>query len=306
MLSRRQKVLMLKFFSMFSVVRGYNILIVIIAQYLTSVFILAHDKPASEVVFDPSLLMIVLASAATIAAGYIINNFYDYEKDLINRPRKSRLDRLVSQNTKLSFYFVLNFIAVIMASYVSFRAVVFFSLYIFGIWFYSHKLKKLPIIGNLVSATLTIIPFFAIFIYYKNFETVIFVHAMFLFLLISMRELVKDLENLPGDMAQGYNTIPIVYGEKTSKAMLTILALLTLVPIYFLINHFNIGRMHYFFYMSIILLVIFMLILWRSKSKSHYLILHNTLKFIIVAGVFCIVLIDPELLLNQIENVKYP
>ena len=159
MFSRRQKHVMLKFFSMFSVIRGYNILIVILAQYLSSIYILAHNKTLGEVVFDLNLLMLVLASSATIASGYIINNFYDSEKDLINRPQKSKLDRLVSQNTKLVFYFVLNFVAVIFASYVSFRAVVFFSLYIFGIWIYSHKLKKLPIVGNLVSATLTITPF---------------------------------------------------------------------------------------------------------------------------------------------------
>ena len=164
---------------MFSVVRGYNILIIVIAQYLTSIYILAHDMPVKSVVFDLNLLMIVLASASSIAGGYIINSFYDSEKDLINRPIKSRLDRLVSQNTKLSFYFVLNFMAAIMASYVSFKAVIFFSIYIFGIWFYSHKLKRLPFIGNLTSAILTITPFFAIFMYYKNFETVIFVHAVF-------------------------------------------------------------------------------------------------------------------------------
>ena len=135
MFSRQQKYVLLKFFSMFSVVRGYNVLIVIIAQYLSAIYILAHDKPVKSVVFDLNLLMIVLASATTIASGYIINNFYDSEKDLINRPIKSKLDRLVSQNTKLSFYFVLNFLSAIMASYVSFRAVVFFSVYIFGIWF---------------------------------------------------------------------------------------------------------------------------------------------------------------------------
>ena len=76
MLSRRQKLILLKFFSMFSVIRGYNILVLILAQYLTSVFILAYDRPAMEVILDPNLLMIVLASAAAIAAGYIINNFY--------------------------------------------------------------------------------------------------------------------------------------------------------------------------------------------------------------------------------------
>ena len=300
MFSRRQKHVMLKFFSMFSVVRGYNILIVILAQYLSSIYILAHNKTLGEVVFDLNLLMLVLASSATIASGYIINNFYDSEKDLINRPQKSKLDRLVSQNTKLVFYFVLNFVAVIFASYVSFRAVVFFSLYIFGIWIYSHKLKKLPIIGNLVSATLTITPFFAVFIYYKNFETVIFVHALFLFLIIAMRELTKDLENLKGDLALNYKTIPVIYGEQTSKIMLTILGLLTLIPTYLLIDYFQVGRMTYFFYLSIILLLFFMVLLWKSNNKLHYLILHNILKFIIVAGVFSIVLIDVSLVLNRI------
>ncbi|ULC60126.1 geranylgeranylglycerol-phosphate geranylgeranyltransferase [Flaviramulus sp. BrNp1-15] len=300
MLSRRQKHILLKFFSMFSVVRGYNILIIVIAQYLASVYIMAHDKPVKEVVFDVNLLLLVLASAATIAAGYIINNFYDSEKDLINKPIKSRLDRLVSQNTKLSFYFVLNFVAAVMASYVSFKAVIFFSIYIFGIWFYSHKLKKLPFIGNLTSAILTITPFFAIFMYYKNFETVIFVHAVFLFLLMSMRELTKDLENIKGDLAQDYKTIPIVYGEKASKIMLTVLSFLTLIPTYLLLYRFEIGYMYLYFYFCIVLLLIFLLLLWKSKTKTHYLILHNILKFIIVAGVFCIVLINVNVVLNRI------
>ena len=300
MLSRNQKDVLLKFFSMFSVVRGYNILIVVIAQYLASIYIMARDKPLSEVVFDLNLFFLVLASAATIAGGYIINSFYDSEKDLINKPNKTMLDSLVSQNTKLTFYFILNFMAAFMASYVSFRAVVFFSLYIFGIWFYSHKLKKLPIIGNLTSAILTITPFFAIFLYYKNFEIVIFVHAIFLFLIISMRELTKDLENIKGDLALDYKTIPVVYGVKASKVMLTIIVVLTLIPAYFLTNDFPIGKMNYFFYLSIFLLVLFIMLLWKSSSKSQFLLLHNILKLIILAGVFCIPLIDVDLLLNRI------
>lgn len=300
MLSRNQKDMLIKFFSMFSVVRGYNILIVVIAQYLASIYIMAHDRSLGDVLLDLNLFFLVLASAATIAGGYIINSFYDSEKDLINRPNKTMLDSLVSQNTKLSFYFILNFLAAIMASYVSFRAVVFFSLYIFGIWFYSHKLKKLPLIGNLTSAVLTITPFFAIFLYYKNFEIVIFVHAIFLFLIISMRELTKDLENIKGDLALNYKTIPVVYGVKASKIMLTILVGLTLIPAYFLTNYFPIGKMNYFFYLSLILLVLFIVLLWKSSSKSQFLLLHNILKFIILTGVFCIPLIDVDLLLNRI------
>lgn len=300
MLTRRQKHILLKFFSLFSVVRGYNILVVVIAQYLASIYIFAHDKPLKEVLFDVNLLMLVLASSATIAAGYIINNFYDSEKDLINRPRKTMLDRLVSQNTKLSFYFVLNFLAVVFASYVSFRAVIFFALYIFAIWLYSHKFKKKPMTGNLVSAILTVTPFFAIFIYYRNFELVIFAHAIFLFLLVSMRELTKDLENIIGDLALDYKTVPVVYGERTSKVMLTILALLTIASGIILILFFKIGYMYYFFYASVLLLILFLLILWISNKKTHYLILHNILKFIIVSGVFSILLIDVSVVLNRL------
>jgi 4-hydroxybenzoate polyprenyltransferase len=117
-----------------------------------------------------------------------------------------------------------------------------------------------------------------------------------------MRELVKDLENLKGDLAHGYNTIPVVYGEKVSKRMLTILSILTLAPIFLLITKFKeeIGYMDYYFYASIAGLVVFLVVLWYSKNKIHYIILHNILKFAIVIGVFSIVLIHVDLLLNRL------
>jgi len=81
---------------------------------------------------------------------------------------------------------------------------------------------------------------------------------------------------------------------------LTIFSLLTLIPAYLLIFKFNIGKMNYFFYLSIILLILFIILIQKAQTKKQYLILHNILKFIIVAGVFSIVLIDVDLLLNRI------
>ena len=292
MFSRKQKYFLFKLFSLFSVVRGYNILIIIIAQYLTSIYILAPQLPVKEILFDVNLFMIVVASATAIASGYIINNFYDSEKDLINRPTKSMLDRLVGQRKKLNFYLVLNFLSLVSALFVSYRAALFFFLFIFGIWLYSHKLKKYPFIGNFVAATLAVIPLFAVFVYYKNFDLVIFVHATFLFIIISMRELVKDLENLKGDLLQNYHTIPVIYGSLASKKILTFLSLLALLPTYLLIVKFDIGAMDFYFLGSIIALLIFVILLWKSNKKLHYLVLHNILKFIVVIGVFCIFLIN--------------
>lgn len=288
--------------SLFSVVRGYNILMIALAQYMAAIYILAHHLPLRKVIFDLNLFIIVVASTLVIASGYIINNFYDAEKDLINKPRKSMLDRLVSQRFKLTTYFILNFLAVLAASYVSFRAVLFFSAYIFGIWFYSHKLKRLPFVGNIISATLAIAPFFAVFVYYKNFETVIFVHAMFLFLLIWAREMIKDLENITGDLAQNYKTVPILFTPRISKICISILILLTLLPSYFLITRFYVGYMYLYFIGSSILLIFSLIILWKSSSKKHYILLHNILKLIIIIGVFSILLIDIDLILNRFRQ----
>ncbi|MBP6040474.1 MAG: geranylgeranylglycerol-phosphate geranylgeranyltransferase [Flavobacterium sp.] len=308
MLSKANKLVIKKIISLFSVVRGYNIPIIILAQYLSAIFILAPEQRALNILLDFNLFILVFASALTIASGYIINNFYDSKKDLINRPNKSMLDRLVSQKTKLNVYFTLNFIVALMALFVSWRAFLFFSMYIFLIWFYSHKIKKQPFIGNLMSAFLAVLPFFAILLYYYNqipFEeienyssqlAVIFAHASFLFLLLLIREMIKDLENLKGDLANNYKTIPIVYGEKFSKNIISVLIITTVLPVYILIEIYDVGYMDTYFYGCLIVLVIFVLALQKATQKEQFLRLHNVLKFLIVAGVFCVVLINPSVL----------
>ncbi len=308
MLSRKNKLLLLKIISLFSVVRGYNIPIIALAQYLSAIFILAPEKRALDVILDFNLFIIVLASSLTIASGYIINNFYDSKKDLINRPNKSHLDRLVSQKTKLQVYFSLNIFVFLIAFFVSFRAVLFFSVYIFLIWLYSHKIKKYTIIGNLMASFLAVLPFLGILLYFYlkmplyEIENnsgklgVILSHATFLFLLLLIREMIKDLENIKGDLVNDYRTIPVIYGEATSKKIITVLTIATLLPVYFLIDVYDVGYMSIYFYSCFIFLLFFILYLWKWETKEKYVLLHNVLKFLIVSGVFCIVLINPTVL----------
>jgi 4-hydroxybenzoate polyprenyltransferase len=298
MLVRKNKLVIMKIVSLFSVVRGYNIPIIVLAQYLTAIFILAPEKKPASVLLDINLFLIVFATSLTIASGYIINNFYDSKKDLINRPNKSTLDRLVSQQTKLRVYFTLNFVVAFLAFLISWRAFLFFSVYIFLIWFYSHKIKKFVIIGNLMATFMAVLPFFAILLYYKNFYEVILAHASFLFLLLLIREMIKDLENIKGDLANDYKTIAILYGEAISKKIITILTALTVIPVYILIEKFDVGYMDMYFYFCLIILIFFLLYLWKSNTKEQFLLLHNVLKFLIVAGVFCIVLINPTVLFH--------
>lgn len=289
-----------KMLSLFSVVRGYNILLIVIAQYLASIFIFSPEKSLRYVLLDIDLYFIVLATTCVIAAGYIINNFYDFETDKINKPIKSKIDALVSQKIKLRIYFFLNFLGVCFGFLVSWRAALFFSVYIFLIWLYSHKLKKYPLTGLFLAAVLALLPFFAVFVYYKNFSEIIFTHAAFLFFILLIRELIKDLEKIKGDFVKNYQTIAVKYGEYFTKILITFLALLTLNPIYFLLKYPEIGGMRYYFYVSIVVLILFVCFLWFSKNKRHYTLLHVALKLLILAGVFSLALIDYSVIINKL------
>ena len=148
------------------------------------------------------------------------------------------------------------------------------------------------LVGNIISGILSIIPFFAIFVYYHNFQKVIFVHAAFLYYLLLAKDFVKDLQNIKGDFALGYHTIATDYGERSSKQLISLLVGLTLLCVYFLTSFPDTGAMKYHFILAaIVLLAVFTPILWRSKTEVHYAFLRNLLKVIIVVGVFCIVLV---------------
>jgi len=287
----KQSSILFKFLSIFSVVRVYNVLLIIFAQYLTSVFILS-DKSYFDVLFDIHLLLIICCSTLSIASGYIINDFYDREKDIINKPVKYKIDDVVNNSTKLRFYFFLNFVVVLISSFISIRSVLFFSVYIFFLWLYSHKLKKILFIGNLFSSSLAITPFFAIMLYYRNIDLIIIVYAFFLFFIILLKEFTKDLKNLTGDFSNNYKTIPVIFGEGFSKTIISLTAIINIILLFNLYINFSFGLMFIFYIVALILLIIFLIKLKTAINKSDYLLLYNILRLIIVIGVFSIFLIN--------------
>ena len=287
----KQKSILFKFLSIFSVVRIYNILIIVLAQYLTSIFILSDKKPF-DIIFDFNLFLLILCSSLSIASGYIINNFYDQKKDIINKPIKSKIDDVVKKSTKLYFYFILNFVVIFFSSIISLRAVIFFSVYIFFLWFYSHKLKRLLFLGNLFYSLLTITPFFAILLYYKNIDLIIAAYALFLFFILLLKDITKDLKNLVGDFTENYQTIPVVFGEDFSRIIISLITFINVILIINLFINFSDGYMNIYYGISLILLLIFTIKLYNSKKVSDYLELHNILRLIIGLGVFSIILLE--------------
>ena len=285
-----RKKFLLKILSLFSLTRGYNIIFIIFAQFVSSIFIFSNSDNILDVLFDVNIWFIILSTSTSISAGYIINNFYDSEKDLINRPLKTILENEISGRTKLIAYTLLNFCTLLFSLLVSLKALIFFSFYTFGIFIYSIKLSKYLFIGNFLSVILVITPFFAITVYYKNFSLEILTHAIFLFFVILIKELIKDLENLKGDFTMKYRTIPVIYGENLTKSYITMYVFFVIATCLNLIINYDISLMIYYYVLSIPFFLFFIGFLWKFQNINHYQKLHNSLKVIITLGLFSIIL----------------
>lgn len=289
-LSLRQ--IFIKALALFTVIRGYNIAMLVFAQYMASLFIFNEDQSHLQILLEKNLTFIVLASALSAAAGYIINNFYDLEKDRLQRPFQQYIERFISQQFKLYTYLTLNTLALIVSSLVSWRVALFFLIYQFMVWFYSHKINKIVWLNNLYTVILMVFPFFALFLYYENFDQIIFFHAGFLILLLLVTDILKDLTSTSADLVYDYQTLPIVYGEKKTKYLLSALMNLNAALSLLMGFHSQTGYMKYFFILTASLLIVLQIPLFRSHSKTTYKILYFLFKLLIAFGIVNMVFID--------------
>lgn len=278
--------------AVFASSRGSTIAVLVIAQYLSARYILAPNRSWLEHLYDYRLVLLVLTSSFSIAGGYLINNFYDAEKDRINRPRQYLMHHILPPKQQLRFYFGFNLAALVMASWISAKVFLFFLAYILGIWLYSHGLKKTFWASNFFAALLAITPFFVMGLYFKNLSQWVMYHAFFLFLMILIRDLVKDLFNYKGDWVNKYNTIAVHFGVNTTKKIITGCIAASLLPVGLLFREkTQLGAMYYYFLFCIPYLIGILIFVWKATDQKMYLWIQNLLKLLILTGVGSIVLV---------------
>mgnify|MGYP001945822791 CR=1 FL=1 len=289
-LSRRHKLVFFKVSALLSLVRWYNIFFLALSQYLAVVFILNPKENWKQTLSNPNLHYLVFASLFCIAAGYIINNFYDLEKDLINRPNKTVYEKILRQSTTLRLYFLFNTIGAVLALMASPKVLLFFSAYIFGLWFYSHKLKKITFVGNLTAALLSITPFFAIFIYYHLEDLLILTYISFILLIIFIREIIKDLEALKGDVIVGYPTLPATFGLKNTKWLVAVFAVLGALPAAAIFYKTQFTGISYYLVLGGLGVFFSLLLLAKAQTQQHFSRINQLYRLLIIGGIVSLVL----------------
>jgi len=289
-LSRAQKLLIFKVSALLSLVRWYNIFFLALAQYLTVFFVLNQPENWWLVLKNPALHAIVFASLFSVAAGYIINNFYDLEKDLINRPNKTLYEKILKQSTALRLYFLFGSLGVLLGALVSFNVFLFFAGYNLALWFYSHKLKKVTFVGNLMASLLSISPFFAIFLYFNLEDLLILTYVSFILLVIFIREVVKDLEALKGDVIVGYPTLPVVLGVRRTKLLIVGFTLMGLIPSAAIFYFTAYSGISYYLTLGLAGLFLSTGLLILAESPRHFRYLNYLYRLLIVGGIFGLIL----------------
>jgi 4-hydroxybenzoate polyprenyltransferase len=290
--SSAQRVFVIKSLVFFSLVRWYNLLLIAAAQYLTAIKILnPHHYTPLQVLANPQLHWIVFSTALIIAGGYLINAFYDYEKDLANHSEEVILNKIISKRFAINAYMVCNTLAVLIGLVLNIKLALFYVLLTFLLWFYSHKLKKLPLLGNFCASFLAVSAFLSICIFYWEINKLIVLYAVYIGLIALIREIVKDIEAIKGDMLFGYKTFPVVFGIKKTKLLVAPLMLLC-VPIgYFLFMHLSPHYSSIYFSVSLTGIFIWMFYFIFSANEKHYRQTDNYYKLLIVLGVLNIALV---------------
>jgi 4-hydroxybenzoate polyprenyltransferase len=229
----------------FRLVRFSNLLFIALTQILFRVFILpfiyeSYSGNSEKIRLTTHLfLCLVAASVCIAAAGYIINDYFDVNIDLINKPSKLIIGRFIKRRWAIIFHVSLSAIGLVLSIYIGWKlrnpfVPVFNFLAIAALWFYSTTFKKKLLLGNLLISLLTawviLVITFSEYRFqinppghlWKGLLKLSFVYAGFAFITSIVREAIKDMEDLQGDSKYGCTTMPIVWGLRVSKVFVAV------------------------------------------------------------------------------------
>lgn len=260
-------------------------LLLIFALYVSTFFLFNQEESLKAFVFDFKVHAIVFCSFLSILAGGIINQFYDRDKDRVSKPFRTRIQSFIAQRYYLYLYLSLNLISLGVALFLSLNIFVFFLLYQFLMWFYSHKLSKIMIVNNLTFVGITLYPFFGMLVYYRTFSFSIFLMSLFLFLLLLAIDINKDILTKNADRAFGYETISTYFSSKTGRWTTIILLILNLV-VSAAIVHFRAvhSMMMYYYIVGSFLQVLVIFLLMKERHLYTFASL-NILRIWLFIGI---------------------
>lgn len=185
--------------------------------------------------------LMAVATILIAASGNVVNDIFDQDIDLQNRPDRRIIGPIITEDAAWTFYYILSGAGLALGIVLAYllgntsNGLVFL-LALGGLWFYSYSYKRQFLIGNLVVAFLAGLTVYLPLVFemqcdpagwkFLPWAPFIVAYAFFAALSTLIRELVKDMEDMSGDARAGCRTVPIVIGSKAAKAVVGLLTLM--------------------------------------------------------------------------------
>ncbi|TVR80980.1 MAG: prenyltransferase [Chitinophagaceae bacterium] len=307
---------MASFIGFFKIIRPLNLLFIVLAQFLVRYAIIL---PAFEIYnIEPTLnflnfSLLVLSTVLIAAGGYVINDYFDVKIDYLNKPKKVFIDNNISRKTAMKAHVILSVLGVISGIYLSyiignFSLSIIFPVVAGLLWFYSTTYKKQALIGNFIVSFLTGLILLMVVLFEPKLLDLeilgiryialpvlytVVAYAFFAFWVSLVREIIKDLQDMQGDIAFGCETLPIKIGIPKTKLIVAVLIVIQIALIGFIqlqyldTQYYEIqqGRFLYIFIFIQLPMVYILYKLRRADKAADFQVMSNIVKFVMLAGI---------------------
>jgi len=265
------------------IVRPYNFLITFLTVIIAAFVTYKGEFPLTKV------LLAAITASLTMSAGNIINDIYDLNGDKINHPGRPLPSGFISLQSAYVFYYILLAASLFLSIYISNLNLAVNLLAVFLLYLYSYKLKRIVLTGNLVVSLLTGLVFIYGGITVNNIYNS-FIPALFAFLINLIREIVKDMEDVEGDLREGIISFPSKYGSKIANNTIVTLSICLILFTFF--PYLNGLYGHYYIAVILVLvipvLIYFLMSLIKDNSQKNLNKLSFILKLDMVFGLIAI------------------
>ncbi|HJW29038.1 MAG TPA: UbiA family prenyltransferase, partial [Saprospiraceae bacterium] len=228
-------IIMVKLF--FNLVRWPNLVIIAILQVVVYLRLMHSER---SILSWRDLSMLILITAIISAGGYVINDYFDVEIDKINKPHKWKSRHQWTRETLYKIFMVLFLSGLVITAVaaIQFGILFYLALYLaasIGLYVYSSHLKCAPVIGNLVVALYCAATVMIVALPDLHAKTPgillpgFYFYVFFAFSITMYREIIKDIEDVAGDLQMQCRTFVARYGPVAGKLMAIIFGLVLMV-----------------------------------------------------------------------------
>lgn len=299
----------------FSIVRWQNLVFIVITQVLFAYCIIMpvyEEAGRAPIVKGATLSLLILASVLIAAAGYIINDYFDLNIDLVNKPDKVIIGKSITRRWAIALHLILSIIGIAIGVYLDITTKILLLSFanlacVLLLFAYSISLKKRLLIGNILISLLTSWTVLVITwcetrnllsplgISRLKITRYTLLYAGFAFIISLIREVIKDIEDMEGDRRYGCTTMPIVWGVNASKIFIAVwlvvlLALLISLQFYVLQFKWWFSALYSIVFIIAPLINIFRN-LFTATTPEDYHRLSSRCKLVMMTGILSMIFI---------------